>query len=98
MDQSEGEKERRKIIKEKKLRKKKDTTMDNRSDSLDISLSSDEATNKTKRRREMVGDNDFYEKHGHNKMENGTETDLDIDLTSTIEPYLSPDDEKKCIF
>ena len=45
----------------------------------------------------MVDDNDFYEKHGHNKMTNDTETDLDIDLTSTDEPDFSPDDEKRCI-
>ena len=91
-----GKKKEGKDLK-KKLRKKKDTTMENRFDSLDISQSSDESTNKKKRQREMVDDNDFYEKHGHNKMENGTETDLDIDLTSTYEPYLSPEDEKKCI-
>ena len=90
-----------KDLKKKTRKKKKDTTMENRFVSLEISQSSDESTNKKKRRRELVDDNDFYEKHGYNKMENDMETDLAIDLTSTNEPYFSPDNdeknEKKCI-
>ena len=65
MDRSE-EKEPKK----KTRKKKKDTTMENRFDSLEISQPSDESTNKKKRRRELIDDNDFYEKHGYNKMEN----------------------------
>ena len=87
----------------KKLRKKKnDTLIENRFERLDISPSqesSDESVNKKKRRRESKEDDDntFHEKHGYNKWDNNTETDLDIDLTSTDEPYLSPDEEKKNI-
>ena len=81
--------------KKKTRKKKKDLAMENRFDSLEISQSSDESTNKKKRRCEPNEDNEFHEKYGYNKLEDDTETDLDIDLTSTDEPYLSPDDEEK---
>ena len=53
-----------------------------------------------KGRRETKEDDDkniSHEKHSYNKWENDTETDLDVDLTSTDEPYVSPDEEKKSI-
>ena len=88
----------------KKLRKKKkDTQTENRFEGLTISHSqesSDESVYKKKRRRESKEDDDnniSHEKHSYNKWENGTETDLDVDLTSTDEPYVSPDEEKKSI-
>ena len=81
--------------KKKSRKKKKDLVIENRFDNLDISQSSDESTNKKKRRCDPNQDNEFNEKYGYNKLEDDTETDIDIDLTSTDEPYLSPDEEKK---
>ena len=81
--------------KKKTRKKKKDLAMENIFDSLEISQSTDESTNKKKRRCEPNEGNEFHEKYKYNKLEDDTETDLDIDLTSTDEPYLSPDDEEK---
>ena len=98
------EKENKDSTKKKLRKKKKDTQIENRFEGLDISPSqesSDESVYKKKRRRESKQDDDdnniSHEKHSYNKWDNDTETDLDIDLTSTDEPYVSPDKEKKSI-
>ena len=97
------EKESKDSTKKKLRKKKKDTQTENRFEGLTISNSqesSDESVYKKKRRRETKEDDDnniSHEKHSYNKWENDTETDLDVDLTSTDEPYVSPDEEKKSI-
>ena len=97
------EKESKDSTKKKLRKKKKDTQTENRFEGLTISHSqesSDESVYKKKRRRETKEDDDnniSHEKHSYNKWENDTETDLDVDLTSTDEPYVSPDEEKKSI-
>ena len=97
------EKESKDSTKKKLRNKKKDTQIENRFEGLDISPSqesSEESVYKKKRRRESKEDDDnniSHEKHSYNKWDNDTETDLDIHLTSTDEPYVSPDEEKKSI-
>ena len=93
------EKETKDSIKKKLRKKKKDTQTENRFEGLTISNSqesSDESVYKKKRRRETKDDDVNNISHSYNKWDD-TETDLDVDLTSTDEPYVSPDEEKKSI-